>query len=86
MQGRGWCHRPGCIDTIVSSSSSLLSPFLCPCRHRVRYFSPSSLAFLLPVSTLQTVARHGGWGSRGGGGGDGRPRPRLPLVIVVVSQ
>ena len=56
------------IDAVVSS----LSPFPRPCRHpRICYFFPSSLAFLLPVFTQQTVARDGGWGSGGGGSGGG---------------
>jgi hypothetical protein len=86
-RGEGSCHHPGCVDGAASSSSS--SPFPRPChRRRVRYFSRSSLAFLLPVSTPRTVARDGGWGSGGGGGdgGDGHPRPRLPLVVVVLAQ
>jgi len=51
------CYRPGCIDAIVSSSSSLLSlfPHPCHCRH-VCYFSPSSLAFLLPCEKLLAAA------------------------------
>jgi len=52
------CYCPGCIDAVVSSSSSsslLLFPHLCHCRH-VRYFSPSSLAFLLPREKLLATA------------------------------
>ena len=52
------CYRPGCIDAIVSSSSSCslsLFPHLCHCHH-VCYFSPSSLAFLLPHEKLLAMA------------------------------
>jgi len=49
----------GCIDAVVSSSSSSSSlslfPHLCHCRH-VCYFSPSSLAFLLPREKLLAKA------------------------------
>ena len=58
-------------------------PFARPChRCHVHYFSLSSLAFLLPVSTLRTVACNGSWGS-GGDDSDGCPHPHLPLVIIV---
>jgi len=52
------CYRPGCIGAVVSSSSSSslsLFPHLCHCRH-VCYFSPSSLAFLLPREKLLAMA------------------------------
>ena len=71
-----------CIDTIVSSSS--LSLFPCPCHYPcICCFFPSSLAFLLPISTQWTAACDGSWGS---GGGDGHLCPCLPLVIVLVTQ
>jgi hypothetical protein len=45
------------IDAVVSSSSSSLAPFPHPCHRRhVRYFSPSSLALLLPRKKLLATA------------------------------
>ena len=51
-------QNPGEWHAIILGVSTPLSRHHCVC-----YLSPSPLAFLLPVSTLQTVAHDGGWGS-----------------------
>ena len=61
---------------IPGASTPLSSP------PRVHYVFLLSLAFLFPISTLQTAAHDSGQGSSG----DGCPHPCLPLVVVVIAQ